>query len=106
MLKWKTDSVVIATAGAEVLSDILSGQAGKARKIKYITGPKTSGLTLRLYRNGAQIVDFDTNLFTTGWTLLPVDCPIAVGHLAKAGFKDDTAGTGTYKIAIGYEEAD
>lgn len=104
MLKWKTDAIVIATGGTEVLSDILGGQVGKKRIIKYITGPKTSGLTLRLYRNGDQIVDFDTNIFTTGWTLLPVDCPVEVGQFAKAGFKDDTAGTGTYNVVIGYEE--
>lgn len=106
MLKWKTANIVISVAGTEILTDILSGQAGKGRKIKYIIGPKTADLAVRLYRDGAQIVDFDTNLFTTGWTLLPVDCSLDIGQLAKAGFKDHAANTGTFKIAIGYEEID
>ena len=104
MLKWKTDVISITVAGREILSDILGGQAGKNRVIKYITGPKTVDLTLRLYRDGDQIVDFDTNLFTDGFTLLPVDCKLDVGQLAKAGFKDDGVGTGDYSITIGYDE--
>lgn len=104
MLKWKTDAIVIATGGTEMLSDILGGQTGKKRTIKYMAAPKTASLTLRLYRDGDQIVDFDTNLFTTGWTLLPVDCDLQVGQFAKAGFKDDGAGAGTYNVTIGYEE--
>lgn len=104
MLKWKTDSIVIAVAGTEVLSDMLAGMAGKNRVIKYITGPKTTDLTLRLYRDAEQIVDFDTDLFTTGWTLLSTDVPLAEGQLAKVGFKDDGAGAATYKVVIGYEE--
>lgn len=105
MIKWKTDAIVIATAGREVLSDILGGMSGKSRTIKYIAGPKTASLTLRLYRDSDQIVDFDTNLLTTGFTLLPVEMPLDVGQIAKAGFKDDGAGTGTYNVTIGYEEA-
>jgi len=104
MLKWKTDSIVIAVAGTEILSPIIAGQAGKNRKIVYIAGPKTANLSLRLYRDGDQIVDFDTNLFTTGWTLLPVDCSFDVGQQAKAGFKDKAANTGTFSVVIGYEE--
>jgi len=104
MLKWKTDAIVVAVAGTEVLSDILAGMSGKNRVIKYIAGPKTASLTLRAYRDADQIVDFDTNLFTTGWTLLPVDIPLAEGQLCKAGFKDDGAGAATYNVAIGYEE--
>lgn len=104
MLKWKTDSIVIATNGTEILSDILAGMSGKNRVIKYMAGPKTASLTLRGYRDADQIVDFDTNLFTTGWTLLPVDIPLAEGQQFKAGFKDDGAGAATYKVVIGYEE--
>lgn len=105
MIKWKTEAIVIGTSGREVLTDILGGMSGKNRVIKYIAGPKTTDLTLRLYRDSDQIVDFDTDLFTTGWTLLPVEMPLDVGQIAKAGFKDDGAGTGTYNLTIGYEEA-
>jgi len=104
MLRWKTDDIVIGVAGREVLSDILGGQSGKNRVIKFISGPKTTDLTLRVYRDGDQIVDFDTDLFTTGFTLLPVDIKLDVGQIAKAGYKDDGAGAATYKITIGYEE--
>ena len=104
MLKWKTDPIVIAVAGTEVTSDILGGMPGKNRVVKFITGPKTASLTLRCYRDADQIVDFDTNLLTTGFILLPVDIPLAEGQVLKAGFKDDGAGAATYNVSIGYEE--
>jgi hypothetical protein len=104
MLRWKTQAIVIGTAGREVLGDILGGQTGKNRVIKFLAGPKTADLALRLYRDGDQIVDFDTDLFTTGFTLLPCDLHLDVGQIAKAGFKDTGAGTGTYSVVIGYEE--
>ncbi len=106
MLKWKTEAIVISVAGSEVTSDILGYQAGRNRRIKYIAGPKTASLTLRAYRTAEQVVDFDTNLFTTGMTLLPVDVPLKEGDIFKAGFKDDGAGAATYNVVIGYEEAD
>lgn len=105
MLKWKTTAIVIGVAGTEVLSDVLAGMSGKNRVVKFIAGPKTANLNIRGYRDADQLVDFDTNLFTTGWTLLPVDIPLSEGQLFKAGFKDNGAGTATYNIAIGYEEA-
>lgn len=104
MLKWKTDAVVIAVAGSEVTDDVLGGMAGKNRVVKYLIAPKTTDLTLRVYRDADQVVDFDTDLFTTGWTMLPVDIPLAEGQLCKAGFKDDGAGAATYNVVIGYEE--
>jgi len=106
MIKWKTDAIVIGVAGTEVLSDILGGQTGKNRTIKFIAGPATADLTLRLYRDAEQIVDFDTELFTDGFTLLPVDCKLNVGQFAKAGFKDDGAGAGTYNVTVGYEDTE
>jgi len=106
MLKWKTDAIVIAVAGTEVTSDILGYQAGRNRKVKFMAGPKTAGLTLRGYRTSEQVVDFDTNLFTTGMTLLPVDVTLKEGDTFKAGFKDVSAGAATYNVTVGYEEAD
>jgi len=106
MLKWKTAAIVIAVGGSEITSDILGFQAGRNRKIKYITGPKTASLTLRAYRTSEQVVDFDTNLLTTGFILLPVDITLKEGDIFKAGFKDDGAGAATYNVAIGYEETD
>lgn len=104
MLKWKTDAIVIGVAGTEVVADVLAGQAGKNRVVKFMSGPKTASLTLRGYRDAEQMVDFDTNIFTTGMTLLPVDIPLSEGQLFQAGFKDDGAGAATYNVVIGYEE--
>lgn len=106
MLKWKTTAIVIAVAGSEVTADVIGYQAGRNRKIKFMAGPKTASLTLRGYRTSEQVVDFDTNLFTTGWTLLPVDCVLKEGDIFKAGFKDNGAGAATYNVLVGYEEAD
>lgn len=106
MLIWKTAAVVITPAGAEVTADILGYQAGRSRRIKFIAGPKTASLRLRAYRTSEQVVDFDTNLFTTGYVLLPVDVLLKEGDVFKAGFKDFGAGAATYNVAIGYEEAD
>lgn len=106
MLIWKTVPVVIAVAGTEVTPDILGYQAGRQRRIKYIAGPKTANLRLRAYRTSEQMVDFDTNLFATGWTLLPVDVLLKEGDVFKAGFKDFGAGAATYNVSVGYEEAD
>jgi hypothetical protein len=106
MMIWKTSPVVIATAGTEVTVDLLGYQAGRQRRIKFIAGPKTANLRLRAYRTSEQVVDFDTNLFTTGYVLLPVDVLLKEGDTLKAGFKDFGAGAATYNVAIGYEEAD
>jgi hypothetical protein len=106
MLKWIMQPIVISVAGSEVVMDLLGYQGGKGRKIKYVAGPKTAGLWLKAYRTAEQVVEFDTNLFTTGWTLLPVDVTMKEGDIFKAGFRDLTAGAATYNLAIGYEESD
>jgi hypothetical protein len=69
-----------------------------------MAGPKTASLWLRGYRGAEQMVDFDTNLFTTGMTLLPVDVKLQEGDMFKAGFVDKGAGAATYNVCIGYEE--
>jgi len=104
MLKWKTEDVVIAVSGSEVTPDILGGMAGKNRVIKYLGSPTITGLILRAYRDADQCVDANVTLFTASYRLLSVDIPLAEGQLCKAGFKEDGAGTATYKLIIGYEE--
>lgn len=106
MLKWKTESVVVGTAYDEVLNDALAGMSGKNRVIKFVGSPTITGLALRLYRDAEQIVDVDVTLFTATFRLLEVNLALAEGQLCKAGFKETAGGTGTYKLVIGYEEAD
>lgn len=105
MLKWQTFEVAKGAAGVESLKDILAGMSGKNRVIKFVAAPKTTALYVRLYRNAEQIVNFDTDLFTTGWTLLSVDIPLAEGQLCTGGFYSSSLGAATYKLSIGYEEA-
>ncbi len=106
MLKWKTLSIVIGTAYAEVLADALAGMAGKNRVIKFVGSPTITGLDLRLYRDAEQVADVAVTLFTTSFRLLQFDLPLAEGQLCKAGFNETAGGTGTHKLIIGYTESD
>ena len=105
MLKWKTVEVAKGAAGVETLVDVLAGMSGMNRVIKFVAAPKTSALYVRIYRDAEQIVNFDTDLFVSGWTLLPCDLPLAEGQHCKGGFYSSSLGAATYKLSIGYEEA-
>lgn len=104
MLKWQSFVITKKAAGIETVESILAGMSGKNRVIKFIAAPKTQYLFVRVYRDAEQIVNFDTNLFTTGWTLLPVDIPLAEGQLCTGGFYSDSLGAADYNLVIGYEE--
>lgn len=106
MLIWKTVPITIAVAGTEIVQDVLGFQEGKNRRVKFLAGPKTTGLWLKGYRTSQQVAEYDTNLFTTGMTLLPVDVLLKQGDTFKAGFRDVSAGAATYALAVGYEESD
>lgn len=104
MLKWQTFEVAKGAAGVETIIDLIAGMSGKNRNIRYVAAPKTTNLYVRVYRDAEQIVNFDTDLFTTGSTLLPVDIPLTEGQTCKGGFYSSSLGAATYKISIGYEE--
>lgn len=106
MLKYMTKDVKISVAGEEVLIDIMAGMAGKNRVIKSLGSPTKTELWLQAYRDAEQVVNVYVTLFTTSFTLLPVNIPLAEGQLFTAGFKDDLASfaEATYKLVIGYEE--
>jgi len=106
MLITRTFPVTISVAGTEVVADVVGYQAGKNRRIKAIAGPKTASLWLKGYRTTLMAVEFDTNLFTTGWTMLPVDIVLKEGDTFKAGFLDKGAGAATYNVCVQYEESD
>lgn len=104
MLKWQTFEINQGAAGTEKIIDFLAGMSGKNRIIKFLAAPKTTALFVRLYRDAEQIVNFDTDLFTTGWTLLPVDIPLAEGQLCKGGVYSPSLAAADYNVSIGYEE--
>lgn len=106
MLKWKRIEVT-AAKNSEKVEDILAGMSGKNRVIKFlIEGVRTANTFLRVYRDGEQIVDYECDLLTSDAPMLPMDLPLAEGHLCKAGFYNATSGELTREIAIGYTEAD
>lgn len=106
MLKWKRFTVTAAAANEEI-EDVLAGMSGKNRVIKYLaeTDHETL-LRLRVYRDAEQIVDYDMNLLTAQFPLLPMDLSLAEGQLCKIGFYNGSDESKTVKIAIGYTEAD
>jgi len=104
MLKYKRVTTPTLETGKEKLVDMIAGMGVKNRRIVSISTPKVTGNFLRVYRDAEQIVDFDSDLFTTGWTMLPMDLPLAEGQQVKVGIYCVTTTTAV-NIVIGYEEA-
>lgn len=105
MLKWKKHKFASIANNVESLTDMLSGMAGKNRIIKVITCDIDSDIYIRVYRDAEQIVDFECNLITTSAPFLTMDLPLTEGQLCKIGFYNESAGSVTPTIAIGYEES-
>lgn len=105
MLKWKKFVFTTIANGVESLTDILAGESGKNRILKYITADIDSDIFIRIYRNAEQFVDFPCDLITTNAPFLSVDIPLTEGQLCKAGFYNSAAGNVTPTIVIGYEES-
>ena len=106
MLKWKTHKFADIVGPAEDLNDILAGMSGKNRVIRYIGSPTTANLSIRIYRDAEQIVDYLCAHITSAAPLLPMDLPLAEGQLCKAGFFMLTGTATTPSIEIGYTETD
>ena len=105
MLKWKSHKFGTISNNTESLNDLLAGQSGKNRVIKFIAGDIDSEIYFRAYRDGDQFIDFECDLITTAAPILPVEIPLAEGQLCKVGFYNLAAGDVTPTIAIGYEES-
>jgi len=105
MLKWKRVLSPVLTLNAEVLTDMLSGMAGKNRVIKQIAFTPTQYKFLRVYRDAEQIVDFDSYVLNGEYPVLTMDLPLAEGQQCKAGFYNSSGATTEISIMIGYEEA-
>lgn len=107
MLKWKKHRFTSIADTIEDTYNLLSGASGKNRVVKFIAGPQTASLYLRVYKDADQIVDIESNKLTSAAPLLPMDLPLAVGQNCHVGFLNSTGGTKTNQdFIIGYEEAE
>ena len=105
MLKWKRVSSGTLTLNAEIIVDVLSGMAGKNRKIVEVAFTPTQYKQFRLYRDADQIVDFDTYTLTGQAPFIKMDLALAEGQNVKAGFYNSSGATTAIEFMISYEEA-
>lgn len=104
MLKYKRVNVTGLTAGQEVLTDMLSGMAGKNRRIVSINTEAVALDYLRVYRDAEQIMDCECPKATDVSRWLPMDLPLAEGQQCKVGIYRGSALTEA-EVTIAYEEA-
>jgi hypothetical protein len=104
MLRWKRITTATLTDGQETLAEILSGIQGKSYRIVWITTDPLANMYLRVYRNAEQVVDVHSTAMTTAAPLLPMDLPVKVGEVVKAGFYNNGAATTAKQISIGYRD--
>jgi len=105
MLMYKRIETDTLTVGKERIKEILSCPEGKRYQIVSIHCDPLANMFLRVYRGAKQIVDIDSIAMTTAAPLLPMDLPLTVGQVVKAGFFNDTVGnTAARQITIGYIE--
>lgn len=111
MLKYKRVNVTGCSAGEETLLPMISGAAGKNRRIVSIgTEHKTGAVVphdyLRVYRDAAQIVDCDLSKLWEENKWLPMDLPLAEGQQCVVGIYGEVlVADNDMEITIGYEEA-
>ncbi len=104
MLKYKRVNVTSLVSGTEVLTDMLSGMAGKNRRIVSINTEAVALDYLRVYRDAEQIMDCECPIATDATRWLPMDLPLAEGQQCKVGIDRGSALTEA-EITIRYEEA-
>lgn len=105
MLKWKRVSSGTLVLNAETLVDMLSGMAGKNRRIVRASFTPTQYKYFRVYRDAEQIVDFDSYTLTGEYPVIDMDLPLAEGQSCKVGFYNSSGVTDAIEIMIAYEEA-
>lgn len=104
MLKYKRLKTATLTDGAETIASILSGAAGKNRRIVSISTAPLANMYLRVYRDADQIVDMSSERCTSASPWAVMDLPLAEGQECKIGFYNDGAATTAKQITICYEE--
>lgn len=103
MLKYKRVNVTGLTPAQEVLKDMLSGMAGKNRRIVSINTEAVALDYLRVYRDAEQIMDCECPKATDVSRWLPMDLPLAEGQQCKVGIYRGSTLTEA-EITIAYEE--
>ena len=104
MLKYKRITTSTLTNGAETLDDMLSGFAGKNRRIVSIATAPLALLYLRVYRDAEQILDCASIHLTTAAPWLIMDLPLADGQQCKVGFYNNGGSTNAKQVTVGYTE--
>ena len=104
MLRYKRITTPTLTNGAETIVEILSCPKGKKYRIVSIATAPLALMFLRVYRDAEQIADVASTDMTTSMPLLPMDLPLDVGQVVKAGFFNNGAATTAKQITIGYED--
>lgn len=104
MLRYKRLKTATLTDGAETLAEILSCPKGRRYRIVSICTAGLADMYLRVYKNAEQIVDCASTDMTDESPLLPMDLPLDVGDVVKAGFYNDGAATTAKQITIGYKD--
>ncbi|GAI72109.1 unnamed protein product [marine sediment metagenome] len=105
MLRYKRITTPTLTDGKETIIELLSCPTGKKYRIVSISTAPYADMYLRVYRQAEQIVDAASIIMTTAAPLLPMDLPLNVGQVVKAGFYNDGAvSTDPKQITIGYRD--
>lgn len=104
MLRYKRITTPTLTDGAETIAEILSCPKGKKYKIVSIASVPLANMYLRVYRDAEQVVDAASTDMTSAMPLLPMDLPLDVGQVCKAGFYNNGAATTAKEITIGYRD--
>jgi len=104
MLRYKRIETPTLTVGKEILAELLSCPEGKRYHIVSITTDPLALLYLRVYRNAEQVVDIHSTAMTTAAPFLPMDLPLSVGNVVKAGFYNNGGATTAKQITIGYAD--
>jgi len=102
MLRYKRITTATLTDGIETIAEILTCPKGKKFKIVSISSAPLADMYLRVYKNAEQIVDAASIAMTTAKPFLPMEIPMDVGDVIKAGFYNNGAATTAKQITIGY----
>jgi len=105
MLRYKTIETATLTVGKEIIAEILSCPKGRKYTIVSIHVAPLDGMLLRVYRQAEQVVDINSIAMTSAAPLLPMNIPLDVGMVCKAGFYNDSGGnTAARRITVGYTD--